>query len=160
MVRRPLSGAKRLLVVGNSNTLNIEAQKVGHFLLQLRRDILPLSVRQHFLLNMTTVLLMPGCFGKPILCKQDVVKHIDNCVSIQIAGLVSFGAQPTFFPIVEVEKIDCSIVSQVSTITAANGQKMMAAVLDRLTHHCHIFEMNGESYRFKQSVQKGKTKKK
>jgi len=39
------------------------------------------------------------------------------------------------------------------------GERMTAALLDRLTHHCHIFEMNGESYRFKQSVQKAKAKK-
>jgi DNA replication protein DnaC len=37
---------------------------------------------------------------------------------------------------------------------------MTAALLDRLLHHCHVFEMNSESYRFKQSVQKGKLKKK
>ena len=38
------------------------------------------------------------------------------------------------------------------------GERMTAALLDRLTHHCHIFEMNGESYRFRESVkaQKGK----
>jgi DNA replication protein DnaC len=33
------------------------------------------------------------------------------------------------------------------------GERMTAALLDRLTHHCHIFEMNGESYRFRESVQ-------
>ena len=29
---------------------------------------------------------------------------------------------------------------------------MTAALLDRLTHRCHIFEMNGESYRFRESA--------
>ena len=37
------------------------------------------------------------------------------------------------------------------------GERMTAALLDRLTHHCHVFEMNGESYRFRQSM---KTRKK
>ncbi len=36
------------------------------------------------------------------------------------------------------------------------GERMTGALLDRLTHRCHIFEMNGESYRFRESV---KTKK-
>jgi DNA replication protein DnaC len=29
------------------------------------------------------------------------------------------------------------------------GERMTAALLDRFTHRCHIFEMNGESYRFR-----------
>ena len=29
---------------------------------------------------------------------------------------------------------------------------MTAALLDRLTHRCHIFEMNGERYRFRESM--------
>jgi len=37
------------------------------------------------------------------------------------------------------------------------GERMTAALLDRLTHHCEIFEMNGESYRFRESM---KTKRK
>jgi DNA replication protein DnaC len=32
------------------------------------------------------------------------------------------------------------------------GERMTAALLDRLTHHCEIFEMNGESYRFRESM--------
>ena len=31
------------------------------------------------------------------------------------------------------------------------GERMTAALLDRLTHRCHIFEMNGESYRFREA---------
>ena len=40
------------------------------------------------------------------------------------------------------------------------GERMTAALLDRLTHRCHIFEMNGESYRFRESMKakKGKGK--
>jgi DNA replication protein DnaC len=38
------------------------------------------------------------------------------------------------------------------------GDRMTAALLDRLTHRCHILEMNGESYRFKESVKKTRTK--
>lgn len=36
------------------------------------------------------------------------------------------------------------------------GERMTAALLDRITHHCHIFEMNGESYRFKESMKEKK----
>lgn len=32
------------------------------------------------------------------------------------------------------------------------GERMTAALLDRLTHKCQIFEMNGESYRFRESM--------
>ena len=42
--------------------------------------------------------------------------------------------------------------------TIFHGERMTAALLDRLTHHCQIFEMNGESYRFRESM-KSKRKK-
>ena len=39
------------------------------------------------------------------------------------------------------------------------GERMTAALLDRLTHRCHIFEMNGESFRFRESMKNKKSKK-
>ena len=39
------------------------------------------------------------------------------------------------------------------------GERMTAALLDRLTHRCHIFEMQGESYRFREAM-KEKVKRK
>ena len=39
------------------------------------------------------------------------------------------------------------------------GERMTAALLDRFTHRCHIFEMNGESYRFRESSKHAKEKK-
>jgi DNA replication protein DnaC len=39
------------------------------------------------------------------------------------------------------------------------GERMTAALLDRLTHRCHIFEMNGESFRFRESMKSKKNKK-
>jgi len=39
------------------------------------------------------------------------------------------------------------------------GDRMTAALLDRLTHRCTIFEMNGESYRFRESTRQGKAAK-
>ena len=36
---------------------------------------------------------------------------------------------------------------------------MTAALLDRFTHRCHIFEINGESFRFRESAKAAKEKK-
>ena len=39
------------------------------------------------------------------------------------------------------------------------AERMTAALLDRLTHHYDICEMNGESYRFRESMKAKKSKK-
>src|SRR5271155_3133647 len=39
------------------------------------------------------------------------------------------------------------------------GERMTAALLDRLTHKCHLFEVNGASYRFRESMKTRKGKK-
>ena len=39
------------------------------------------------------------------------------------------------------------------------GERMTAALLDRLTHRCQIFEMNGESFRFRESMKSRRSKK-
>ena len=39
------------------------------------------------------------------------------------------------------------------------GERMTAALLDRVTYRCHIFEMNGESYRFRESMRAKKGRK-
>ena len=42
--------------------------------------------------------------------------------------------------------------------TVFQGDRMTAALLDRLTHRCEIFEMNGESFRFRESMTARKQK--
>jgi len=39
------------------------------------------------------------------------------------------------------------------------GDRMTAALLDRLTHRCEIFDMNAESYRFRESMKAKKGRK-
>ena len=40
------------------------------------------------------------------------------------------------------------------TPTRRGTERLTGAMLDRLTHHVHILEMNGESYRLRQSKQR------
>jgi DNA replication protein DnaC len=43
--------------------------------------------------------------------------------------------------------------------TIFQGERMTAALLDRFTHRCHIFEINGESFRFRESAKAAREKK-
>jgi DNA replication protein DnaC len=44
------------------------------------------------------------------------------------------------------------LISKPSKVLARD--RLTGALLDRLTHHVHILEMNGDSYRLKQSKHK------
>ena len=37
------------------------------------------------------------------------------------------------------------------------SERLTGALLDRLTHHVHILEMNGDSYRLKQSKRRSRS---
>ena len=43
----------------------------------------------------------------------------------------------------------CPVLREWTSVFAS--ERLTGALLDRLTHHVHIMEMNGESYRLKQS---------
>ncbi len=43
--------------------------------------------------------------------------------------------------------------------TIFQGERMTAALLDRFTHRCHIFEVSGESFRFRESTKAAREKK-
>ncbi len=42
--------------------------------------------------------------------------------------------------------------------TVFKDTAMTAALVDRLTHHCHVLEMNGDSYRFRQGLKNRETR--
>jgi hypothetical protein len=44
----------------------------------------------------------------------------------------------------------CSSRSRIAVATT-RSERLTGALLDRLTHHVHILEMNGDSYRLRQS---------
>lgn len=55
--------------------------------------------------------------------------------------------------ILEILKLDEAALAFSDWGQIFQGERMTAALLDRLTHHSEIFEMNGESFRFKESMQ-------
>ena len=42
-------------------------------------------------------------------------------------------------------------------ISVFGSERLTGALLDRLTHHVHILEMNGDSYRLKQSKRRSRS---
>jgi DNA replication protein DnaC len=69
-----------------------------------------------------------------------------TCVSISVVAL-SYERQS----IIMTTNLEFSKWPQVF-----HSEQLTGTLLDRLTHHAHILTMNGESYRFKQSMSKKK----
>lgn len=50
---------------------------------------------------------------------------------------------------------DCPVTDDCQAgLEVFGDEALTGALLDRLTHRCHILEMNGESYRFKESMRR------
>ncbi len=68
----------------------------------------------------------------------------------------------------QLDRVDLLIVDELGYLSFSRGgaellfqvfaDRMTAALLDRLTHRCETFEMNGESYRFRESMKAKKEK--
>ena len=62
-------------------------------------------------------------------------------------------------PVRAIERADHEQPGVRRLVRVFQGERMTAALLDRMTHRCHIFEMNGESYRFRESMKAKKGRK-
>ena len=56
----------------------------------------------------------------------------------------------------EYEKLARQCAAGVSIMSAFSCASSSGALLDRLTHHVHILEMNGDSYRLNQSKRRSR----
>ena len=81
-------------------------------------------------------------------------------------GYVSFGRNGVELPFrLTTDRYERSSALITSNLAFADwaqvfqGERMTAALLDRMTHRCHIVEMNGESYRFRESMKAKKGRK-
>ena len=64
--------------------------------------------------------------------------------------------EPGFVPL---SKTGAELLFEVFSQRYERGERLTGALLDRLTHHVHILEMNGESYRLNQSQKRRKSPK-
>ena len=61
-----------------------------------------------------------------------------------------------YFPFPETTPIITANLSFSEWSNVFGDAKLTTALLDRLTHHCHIVEAGSESYRFKHSTEEAK----
>jgi len=61
------------------------------------------------------------------------------------------------YPLVIVDELGYTSFTRIASWTEVfQDERLTGALLDRVTHHCHIIQIKGESYRFRQSLEKYK----